>query len=186
MTNTGITGMLRRWREGDGNALNELVPLVYRELHGIAHARLRQERPDHSLESTELVHEVYLRMVDQSSAQWQDRAHFFAASSRIIRNILIDHARARLRDRHGGGATFLALDEALAPSPARNVELIALDDALNDLARLDERQSRIVELRFFTGLEIDEVAEVLGISRATVNRDWSSARAWLIRQLGIR
>jgi RNA polymerase sigma factor (TIGR02999 family) len=183
VTNTGVTGILRRWSDGDENALNELIPLVYPQLHGIAHARLRREHAPVSLESTELVHEVYLRMVDQSSAQWRDRIHFFAASSQIIRHILIDHARARLRERHGGGMTFLALDEAVATSPERSVELIALDDALTDLARLDARQSRIVELRFFGGLEIPEVAEVLGISVATANRDWVTARAWLIRQL---
>ena len=185
MTDQGITHILRRWREGDRKALDELIPLVYNELHAIAHARLRQERPDHSLQSTELVHEVYMRMVDQSSAQWQDRVHFFAASSQIIRHILADHARARQRERHGGGLTFLALDEALAASPLRSVDLVALDDALHDLARLDQRQSRIVELRFFGGLEIHEVAEALSMSRATVDRDWATARAWLIRQLKV-
>ena len=182
---TGITGILRRWSDGDRNALEELIPLVYKELHRIAHARLRGERPDHSLQSTELVHEVYLRMIDQSGAQWRDRVHFFAAGSQIIRHILIDHARARLRERRGGGVTLLAINEAVMPSPRRSLELVALDDALNCLAKLDSRQSRIVELRFFGGLEIDEVAEVLGISRATVNRDWVSARAWLIRELKI-
>jgi RNA polymerase sigma factor (TIGR02999 family) len=181
-----ITNILRRWSGGDRAALDELTPLVYRELLRIAHARLRLERQDHSLESTELVHEVYLRMVDQSSAQWRDRVHFFAASSQIIRHILVDHARARLRERRGGGLTMLALDESLDASPARAMDLIALDDALQDLARLDARQSHVVELRFFGGLEIDEVAEVLGVSRATVNRDWVTARAWLMRQLSMQ
>jgi RNA polymerase sigma factor (TIGR02999 family) len=183
MPEANITGILRRWSDGDKDALDELAPLVYTQLRGIAQARLAHERPDHTLQSAELVHEVYLRMVDQTSAHWRDRVHFFAVSSRMIRHILVDHARARRRERRGGGITLLTLNESIDALPQRSTELIALDDALNDLARLDERQSQVVELRFFGGLEIDEVAEVLGISPATVNRDWVSARAFLMRQI---
>ena len=186
MPETNITGILRRWSDGDRSALDELTPLVYRQLMGIAQARLARERPDHTLQSAELVHEVYLRMVDQTIAQWRDRVHFFAVSSRMIRRILVDHARARQRERRGGGVAMLTLKESIDAAPQRGMELIALDDALNDLARLDERQSQVVELRFFGGLEIDEVAEVLGVSRATVNRDWVSARAFLTRQMKAR
>ena len=178
-----ITVILRRWSAGDRDALERLIPLIYPELHRIAHARLARERSGHSLESTELVHEAWLRMFDRAKTEWNDRVHFFAASSRIIRNILIDHARARQRERRGGGVTLLALNDSIDASPQRNLELIALDDALTDLAKLDERQSRIVEMRFFGGLEIEEVAGVLGISRATVKRDWVTARAWLARRM---
>jgi RNA polymerase sigma factor (TIGR02999 family) len=183
---TNITAILRRWSDGERAALDELTPLVYRQLLAIAHARLRREHSDHSLQSAELVHEVYLQMVDQTRAHWRDRVHFFAASSQIIRHILVDHARARGRQRRGGGVTLLALNDEIDALPRRGMDLIALDDALEDLARLDARQSRVVELRFFGGLEIEEVAEVLGLSKATVNRDWVTARAWLLRQIGNR
>ena len=183
-SNQDVTAILRRWSNGEPHAIDELAPLVYDELQAIARARLKKERPGQTLQSAELVHEVYLRMVNQSGAEWRDRIHFFAASSRIIRNILVDRARSKQRARRGGGQAFLTLHESLDASPQRSVALIALDDALNDLAKLDERQSRIVEMRFFAGLEIEEVAEALGISRATVNRDWVTARAWLMRQLG--
>lgn len=184
MPDPNVTAVLRRWSNGESHALDELIPLVYRELQAIAHARLKKERAGQSLQSAELVHEAYLRMVHQPEAEWRDRVHFFAAGSRIIRNILVDHARAKQRARRGGGQEFLTLNESIDASPQRSVAIVALDDALNDLAKLDERQSRIVEMRYFAGLEIEEVAEVLGISRATVNRDWVTARAWLMRQLG--
>jgi RNA polymerase sigma factor (TIGR02999 family) len=181
-----ITAILQRWSNGDRAALDQLTPLVYSELLRMAQARLHRERAGHSLETKDLVHEAYLRMVDQTGPQWRDRVHFFAVSSQIIRHILVDHARARHRDRRGGGVTLLTLNESIDGTPQRSMDVIALDDALKDLARLDARQSRVVELRFFGGLEIEEVAEVLGVSRATVNRDWVTARAWLLRQLANR
>jgi RNA polymerase sigma factor (TIGR02999 family) len=150
----------------------------------MAKSYLRRERPDHSLKSVELVHEAYLRLVGQDRTRWQDRTHFFAICAQIMRRILVDHARARLRAKRGGGATTLVLDEALDPAPGRSYDLIAVDDALDSLAELDPQQSRIVELRFFAGLSIEETAEALHVSKATVNRDWVAARAWLVRELG--
>jgi RNA polymerase sigma factor (TIGR02999 family) len=181
-----ITGLLRRWSGGDKAALDELAPLVYTELRRLAHRQLRREYANPTFESTELVHEAYLRMVDQSRAQWQDRRHFYAVSSQIIRRILVDNARSRLRGKRGGGLPRLALDESIDMAQERSLELVALDDALNGLAQLDPRQARIVELRFFAGLSIDETAEALEISKATVNRDWVTARAWLLRELSRR
>jgi len=178
-----VTGLLRKWSQGDEAAADELTPLVYVELRRLAHRYLGRERPDHSLQSTELVHEAYLRLVDQKEARWQDRAHFFAVSGQIMRRILVDHARARHRDKRGGGAPVLVLNEEIDIPEQRSFELIALDDALDTLAKLDPQQSRVVELRFFAGLSIDETAEALNVSRATVNRDWVTARAWLVREL---
>jgi len=179
-----VTALLRRWSGGDGTAADELTPLVYAELRRLAHQYLRRERAGHSLRSTDLVHEAYLRLIDQKEARWQDRAHFFAVSSRIMRRILVDYARSRLREKRGGGATMLVLNEAIDLPERRSFELIALDDALESLAKLDPQQSRVVELRFFAGLSVEETAAALGISRATVNRDWVTARAWLIREIG--
>ena len=181
-----ITGILHRWSNGERAALDQLTPLVYTELLRIAQTRLRHEGSGNSLQTSDLVHEAYLRLVGQASPHWRDRVHFFAVSSQIIRHILVDHARARHRERRGGGVTLLTLNESIDGTPQRSMDVMALDDALNDLARLDARQSRVVELRFFGGLEIEEVAEVLEVSRATVNRDWLSARAWLLRELGNR
>ena len=178
-----VTALLRRWSDGDAAAADELTPLVYAELRRMAHHYLQCEHEAQSLRSTDLVHEAYLRLVDQKHTRWQDRAHFFAASARIMRHILVDHARARLREKRGAGATVLALNEAIDVPEQRSFELIALDDALNALAKLDAQQSRVVELRFFAGLSVEETAEVLGISRATVNRDWITARAFLSREL---
>ena len=178
-----VTGLLRKWSQGDEAAADELTPLVYVELRRLAHRYLGRERPDHSLQSTELVHEAYLRLVDQKEARWQDRAHFFAVSGQIMRRILVDHARARHRDKRGGGAPVLVLNAEIDMPEQRSFELIALDDALDTLAKLDPQQSRVVELRFFAGLSIDETAEALNVSRATVNRDWVTARAWLVREL---
>jgi len=179
-----VTGLLRKWSQGDGAAAGEIAELVYADLRRQAHLYLRRERDGHSLRSVELVHEAYLRLVDQKEARWQDRAHFFGVCGKIMRQILVDHARTRLRDKRGGGAPVLELNEAIDVPEQRSFELIALDDALNVLARLDPQQSRIVELRFFAGLSIDETAEALGISKSTVNRDWVTARAWLLRELG--
>jgi RNA polymerase sigma factor (TIGR02999 family) len=178
-----VTGLLRRWSDGDGAAGAELTPLVYDELRRLAHRYLRRERADVSLRSTDLVHEAYLRLIDQKEAHWHDRAHFFAVSGRIMRHILVDYARTRLREKHGAGVTMLVLNEAIDLPEQRSFDLIALDDALEGLAKLDPQQSRVVELRFFAGLSVEETAAALRISRATVNRDWVTARAWLIREM---
>jgi RNA polymerase sigma factor (TIGR02999 family) len=178
-----VTALLQRWSHGDRAAVEQLTPLVYTELRRLARNYLCRERPDHTLRSSELVHEAYLRLVEQREARWQDRAHFFAVSAQIMRRILVDHARAHRREKRGGGAPVLALNDAIDLPESRGLELIALDDALDTLAKLDPQQSRVVELRFFTGLSIEETAEVLGVSKATINRDWVTARAWLIREL---
>jgi RNA polymerase sigma factor (TIGR02999 family) len=183
MPDLEITQLLARWRAGDRQALDELTPLVYPELRRIAARHLRRERPGHSLQTTALVHEAYLKLVDQTRVEWQDRAHFFAVAAEVIRRVLVDHARAMHREKRGGGVPPLVLEEALNFSGKKSVELIALDDALNGLAKLDAQQSRVVELRFFAGLTVEETADVLHVSRATVNRDWVTARAWLLREL---
>jgi RNA polymerase sigma factor (TIGR02999 family) len=182
MASEEVTGLLRKC-QGDRRAAGELAAAVYSELRRLAHRYLQHERGGHSLRSTDLVHEAYLRLVNQQQAQWQDRAHFFAVCGKIMRQILVDHARARLRDKRGGGAPMLVLNEAIDLPEQRTFELIALDDALESLAKLDPQQSHIVELRFFAGLSVEETAEALGISRTTVNRDWVTARAWLLREL---
>jgi RNA polymerase sigma factor (TIGR02999 family) len=183
MPQAEVTALLRKWSAGDGAAAGQIAELVYADLRRQARQYLRRERDGHSLRSVELVNEAYLRLVDQKEARWQDRAHFFAVCGKIMRQILVDHARARLREKRGGGAPALALNEAIDLPDRRSFELIALDDALNSLARLDPQQSRIVELRFFAGLSIEETAEALGISKSTVNRDWVTARAWLLQEL---
>jgi RNA polymerase sigma factor (TIGR02999 family) len=178
-----VTLLLQKRSAGDREAIAELTPMVYAELRRVARHRLRREMTGHSLNSAELVHETYLRLVDQTRACWQDRAHFFAVSAQIMRHILVDHARAHLRKKRGGGTPTLVLNEAMDLPGASHFEIVALDDALDTLAKLDPQQSRIVELRFFTGFSIKETAEALGISVATVNRDWVTARAWLTREL---
>ncbi|HEV3331423.1 MAG TPA: sigma-70 family RNA polymerase sigma factor [Bryobacteraceae bacterium] len=183
MPDESVTVLLARWRKGDRQALDELTPLVYDELRRIAARHMRRERPGHTLQTTALAHEAYLKLVDQSRVEWQSRAHFFAVAAEIIRRILIDHARAMQRDKRGGGIKPLLLDESLHLTEKKSVELIALDDALTGLAKLDPQQCRVVELRFFAGLTVEETAEVMRISRATVNRDWVTARAWLMREL---
>jgi RNA polymerase sigma factor (TIGR02999 family) len=179
-----VTGLLHKWSAGDGAAGDQIAELLYADLRRQARNYLRREREGHSLRSVELVNEAYLRLVDQKNARWQDRAHFFGVCGKIMRQILVDHARTRLRNKRGGGAPVLVLNESIDVADRDSFELIALDDALNALARLDPQQSRIVELRFFAGLSIDETAEALGISKSTVNRDWVTARAWLLRELG--
>lgn len=183
MAPADVTAILRKWSSGEASAADQLALVVYAELRRLARHHLRQERPDHSLRSTDLVHEAYLRLVDLKQARWQDRAHFFAVSGTIMRRILVDHARARLREKRGGGATCLVLNEGIDLPEKRSYDVVALDDALQGLAKLDLQQSRVVELRFFAGLSIEETAEALGVSRATVNRDWVTARAWLLREL---
>jgi RNA polymerase sigma factor (TIGR02999 family) len=178
-----VTDLLVRWRGGDAEALESLIPLVYAELRSLAHHYLRQERPDHTLQSTALVHEAYVRLVGHAPPALQNRTHFFGVAARLMRQILVEHARAQRAAKRGGGASVLTLDDGLDRAQPMNFDILQLDDALNGLARLDQRQSRIVELRFFTGLSIDETAQVMGISAATVSREWTTARAWLHREL---
>src|SRR5262249_674183 len=178
-----ITGLLIAWSEGDQTALEHLTPLVYRELHRLAAAYMRQERPGHMLQTTALVHEAYLRLIDLHQIKWQNRAHFFAVSARLMRRILVEFARARVTAKRGGEMNQVSLAEALAVAEESGTDLIALDDALGALAKLDLRQSGVVELRYFGGLSYEEIAEVLNVSRATVRRDWNMAQAWLYTQL---
>ena len=178
-----ITGLLLAWRDGDRGALERLTPLVYQELHRLARSYLRGERAGHALQTTDLVNEAYLRLIDATQMQWQNRAHFFAVSAQLMRRILVDFARARRNRKRGGDAAPVSLDEALTIGPERDAELVALDDALTDLAKLDERRSKVVELRFFGGLSETEIAEVLQVSPRTVSGDWHLARAWLLQEL---
>jgi len=180
---TPVTGLLLRWRKGDREALEQLIPLVYDELRRLARQRLRRERSDHTLQSTALVHEAYLRLAGQNPPEWQNRAHFFAIAARVMRQILVEHARARLTAKRGSGAFTLALDESISVPNRVNLDMIALDRALTELSQQDDQQSRIVELRFFSGLTIEDTSEVLGISPATVKREWMIARAWLFRAM---
>jgi RNA polymerase sigma factor (TIGR02999 family) len=177
-----VTQLLRKWRDGDQAALNDLVPLVYGELRRLAHHYLRSERADHTLQSTALVHEAYLRLVNQEPNDLQNQAHFMAVASGLMRQILVDFARTRAAAKRNHGHT-LHLDEAVALPQSSNVDVVLLDDALRRLSQLSDRQSRIVELRFFGGLSIAETAEVLNISSATAERDWTVARAWLHREI---
>jgi RNA polymerase sigma factor (TIGR02999 family) len=181
--NGEVTRLLGDWGNGDRRALDELLPLVYEELRHLANACLRHEREAHTLQSTALVHEAFLRLVNQRNVEWRGRAHFFGIAAQMIRRILVDHARAQRAAKRGGGAVRLELDDSIAVAHQRDLDLIALDDALGRLAILDERQSRIVELRFFAGLSVEDAAEVMGISTATVKREWASARAWLFREV---
>jgi RNA polymerase sigma factor (TIGR02999 family) len=178
-----MTQLLADCSKGNKRAMDELMPLVYTELRNIAAHYLGRERASHTLQPTALVHEVYLELIDQSQATWQSRAHFFGAAARLMRRILVDHARARNADKRGGDALRVSMDEAVAVAKAPDLDLIALDDALEELARLDPQQSRVVEMRFFGGLSIEETADVLEISPATVKRNWTTAKAWLRRQI---
>ena len=177
-----ITRLLVAWGDGDEAALEELTPLVYQQLHRLAHHYLRHEQPGHTLQTSALVNEAYLRLVDWKNVRWQSRAHFFGVSAQLMRRILVDFARSRRYQKRGGGVPALALDEAALISGERT-DLVALDEALASLSQLDARQSRVVELRFFGGLTVEETAEVLKVSAATVRRDWSVARAWLRREM---
>jgi RNA polymerase sigma-70 factor, ECF subfamily len=174
-----VTELLRHMSQGDEAAASKLIALVYKELRRLAESCMRQERKDHTLQPTALVHEAYLKLVDQRSVEWQSRAHFFGIAAQLMRRILIDHARGHLRDKRGAGGKPIPLDEALIFAPERSLELIRLDESLDRLAQIDARQSRIVELRFFAGLTVEETAEALCISPKTVKRDWSMAKAWL-------
>jgi RNA polymerase sigma factor (TIGR02999 family) len=179
-----VTRLLVEWQNGSQKALERLIPLVYQELRAIAGRYLSRESPSHTLQSTALVHEAYFKLVGQRRVQWQNRAHFFGIAAQMMRRILVDHARHQHRDKRGGPAPTLSLDEAMAlPEPDTDVDLLALDDALTALARIDPHGARIIELRFFSGLTIDETAAVLDISAGTIKRDWSAARAWLYREM---
>jgi RNA polymerase sigma factor (TIGR02999 family) len=178
-----VTGLLVRWRTGDREALDALTPLVYDELRRLAKSYLRRERPDHTLDGTALVHEAYMRLVDQRNVEWRNRNHFFALAAELIRRILVDHARARIAAKRGGANVKLSLDEALAPADEKDLNILALDDALVALGKADPQQSRIVELRYFAGLTIEETADVMEISPATVKRDWTTAKAFLKREM---
>jgi len=178
-----VTALLVNWSNGDSRALDELMPLVYAELRRLAGSYLRRERSTHTLQSTALVNEAFLRLVNQQDVQWRNRAHFFGIAAQMIRRILVDHARAAQADKRGAGAVRIELEDHLAVSSQSELDLVGLDECLQKLAALDERQARIVELRFFTGLSVEETAEVMQVSTATVKREWSSARAWLFREM---
>jgi RNA polymerase sigma-70 factor, ECF subfamily len=180
---TEITELLICWCDGDQAALERLIPLVEDQLHEIAHRYMIRENPGHFLQTTALVNEAYLRLIDQNRVRWQNRAHFFGIAAHIMRRILLNHARDQRRIKRGGGALHISLSEAEAISSEKSAELIALDEALNRLSLFDERMSRIVELRYFVGLSIKETAEVLQVSPITVARDWNLAKAWLAREI---
>jgi RNA polymerase sigma factor (TIGR02999 family) len=178
-----VSRLLAEWREGNKQAFEEMLPLIYDELRRLAHSFLNRERQGHTLQTTALVHEAYLKLVHQRDARWQNRAHFFAIASQAMRRILIDSARKHIAEKRGGGGEKLSLDEVAAISPEPNTNLIALDLALTRLARIDSQQSRIIELRYFGGLTVEETAEVLSLSPATIKREWTMARAWLHQAL---
>lgn len=184
-TSGNVTQLLMEWRNGDRQALDALIPIVYDELRAIARRYMNRERSGHTLQTAALINEAYLRLVDKQDVAWQNRTHFFAISARIMRNLLVDHARARQMAKRGGGAVQVSLNEAIAGSePEMTVDMLALDEALTRLAEFDERKARIVELRFFGGLSADETAEALDLSEITIKREWLKAKAWLFRELG--
>jgi RNA polymerase sigma-70 factor (ECF subfamily) len=179
-----VTLMLKQWSGGNAEVLDNLMPLVYDELRRQASRFLRKERANHTLQTTALINEAYLKLIDQRGTQWQNRAHFFAIASVAMRRILVDYAKARHREKRGGAGSDLPLDEALQIfSKEKSIDLVALDEALNKLAEFDPRQAKVVELRYFSGLSIDETAEVLGVSNATVRLDWNMAKAWLRKEI---
>jgi RNA polymerase sigma factor (TIGR02999 family) len=183
ISQTGVTDLLVHWSEGDQEALNKLIPLVYDELHKLASRYLRRERRDHTLQTTAVVHEAYLKLVNQRDANFENRLHFFAVAAQIMRRILVDYARRHHASKRGGDLYKLSLDEALVTSEEKGADLLALDEALERLAAIDPRQSRVVELRVFAGLTLEETAQALNISPSTVRREWSTAKAWLHRQI---
>jgi RNA polymerase sigma factor (TIGR02999 family) len=181
-----VTELLLSWRQGDAAALDRLIPVVYDELRRVARRRLRGEPPGHALQSTALVHEVYLRLVDVDRMTLKNRTHFFALAATLMRQILVDHARRQHADKRGGGATMMSLEDVSPAAQPPSVDVLALDQALEALSAIDVRQGSVVELRFFAGLNIDEAAEALGVSPATVEREWALAKAWLYRRLSSR
>ncbi len=178
-----VTRLLAAWGNGDEIARDELMSLVYDELHGLAHRHMKRESPGHTLQTSALVNEAFVRLIDQKNVQWQNRAHFFGIAAKVMRRILVDYARSRNYAKRGGGAPRLSLDEALTVSAERTTEVVNVHEALERLAGFDERKSQIVELRFFGGLSIDETADALGVSPGTVMRDWTLAKAWLRREI---
>lgn len=178
-----VTQLLKAWGQGDGGALERLVPIVETELHRMAHRCMAGEKPGHTLQTTALVNEVYLRLVNIHEVDWQDRAHFFAMSARLMRRVLTDFARSRNYQKRGAGAVQVSLEEGLVVSPEKDADIIALDEALTKFALLYSRQSKVVELRFFGGLEVEEAAEALNVSPITVKRDWRFAKSWLLRAM---
>jgi RNA polymerase sigma-70 factor (ECF subfamily) len=180
--NDQVGELLRAWTDGDASALERLTPIVYEELHRLARSYMRGERPGHSLQTTALVNEAYMRLVSYERMRWQNRAHFFAVSAQVMRRILVDNAR-RHNLKRGGGVQHVSLEEAVPVGGNRAADLVALDDAMHTLAQLDPRKAQVVEMRFFGGLNVDETADVLKVSPATVMRDWSTAKAWLYREL---
>jgi len=181
-----VTQLLLAWSDGDPAALDKLIPLVYEELHRLAQGYLHREAPGHTLQTTALVNEAYLRLIDWKSMRWQNRAHFFGVSAQLMRRILVDFARSRHYAKRGGGGHRVSLDEAAVVSAERDADFLALDEALARLAAIDPRKSQVVELRFFEGLSVEEIAEVLKVSPRTVMREWSLARAWLYRELSAK
>ena len=179
-----ITHLLKEWSDGDERALDRLTPLVYEELRQQAARYLRRERAGHTLQTTALINEAYLRLINAKDVQWQSRAHFFAIAANLMRRVLVDHARRRDAEKRGGAHLRLTLDETLAVSSTADVDVLAIDEALNKLSTIDPQQALVVELRFFSGLSVEETAAALGVSPATVKRDWSVARAWLRREIG--
>lgn len=178
-----VTLLLQDWCRGDHAALDKLIPLVYDELHRLAHIYMVRERPVHTLQTSALVNEAYLRLIDANRVEWKDRAHFFAISANVMRRILVQFARARGSRKRGGGAAKVNFDEAFVPTPGRDAVLIALDDALDELAQIDPREAKVVELRFFGGLSEKETAEVVGVTDRTVRQDWNHAKVWLMDAL---
>ena len=178
-----VTEMLNDWRNGDQAALDRLIPVVYDELRRQAAGYLRRERPGHTLQSAALIHEAYLRLINQQNIEWKNRAHFYAIAARLMRQILVDHARKRNASKRGGSDIRVSLEDAMVVSPEANVDLVALDEALTRLAEIDPQQASIVELRYFSQLSVEETAEVLGVSSRTVRRDWNVAKAWLRQQI---
>ena len=181
-----VTDLLLAWGSGDRSALDELMPLVHQELRRLARVQMRGERDNHTLQTTALVNEAFLRLIDLRRIQWQDRAHFMALSARLMRRVLVDHARSRNYQKRGGGTAPVALEDVLVASPERGADLVALDEALENLARVDPRKSQVVELRFFGGLSVEETAEALSVSPETVTRDWRLAKVWLLREISRR
>jgi RNA polymerase sigma factor (TIGR02999 family) len=178
-----ITRLLVDWRDGDKGALDRLIPLVYKEMRRLAGYYMRRQRADHTLQTSALINEAYLRLIDHKNMRWENRAHFYAVAAQAMRRILVDHARSRGYQKRGGGALKVSFDEAVIGAQERAGELIVLDDALKDLAAIDPRKSQIVELRYFGGLSVDETAEVIGVSPVTVMREWRSAKGWLLKAI---
>jgi RNA polymerase sigma factor (TIGR02999 family) len=178
-----VTQLLIEWRDGDETALDKLIPIVHEELRRLAHYYMRRERPGHTLQTSALINEAYIRLIDHKGMRWQNRAHFYAVAAQAMRRVLVDYARSRGYIKRGGGAHIVELDKAVNLARKQATELIALDDALSDLASIDPRKSKIVEMRYFGGMSVEETAEALGLSPITIMRDWSTAKAWLLRAM---